>query len=64
MTPVIQRLAESRDDVVSINAAEHLDIARGFKVMGTPTLVLVEDGRIRKMLLGAKSEQQILSLLD
>lgn len=64
MTPVIDRLVAERDDVVKIDAAVSLDIARQFGVRGTPTTILVRDGRIDRVLVGAKTEGQIRALLD
>lgn len=64
MTPVIEKLAQQRDDVVSINAAENIEAARRLKVMGTPTLVVLNKGKIEQVLLGAKSEKTINGLLN
>ncbi|MGD8940209.1 MAG: thioredoxin family protein [Gammaproteobacteria bacterium] len=64
MTPVIDKLVQEREDVISINAAENVDVARRFKVMGTPTLVLLKNGKVDKVLLGAKSEKTINALLS
>lgn len=64
MTPVIQALAQSRDDVVAVEVNRHPELVRALRVMGTPTLVLVEDGKVDKVLIGAKSEAQIRTLLD
>jgi len=63
MTPIIEKLAQQREDVVSINAAENIEAARRLKVMGTPTLVLLNKGKIERVLLGAKSEKTINGLL-
>jgi thioredoxin 1 len=63
MTPVIDKLAQEREDVISVNAAENVELARRFKVMGTPTMVLLDHGKIDKVLLGAKTEKTIRSLL-
>lgn len=63
MTPVIQRLAAERDDVVSVNAMGHADVARRFGVMGTSTLVLIRAGTVERMVVGARSERQIRELL-
>jgi thioredoxin 1 len=64
MTPLIDRLRETRSDLVKINVAESPELARGFGVAATPTLVLVRDGMVEKVLLGAQSETRILELLD
>jgi len=63
MTPIIGRLVEERDDVILVDVSETLELARRFGVMGTPTLVLVRDGKVDRMLVGAKSEKQIRALL-
>lgn len=64
MTTVIDGLMQNREDVLKVNAAENPELARQFKIMGTPTLVLVERGNIAEMVVGAKSEKTILALLD
>jgi thioredoxin 1 len=63
MTPVIDALARERHDIVKVNVQEAAPLARRFGVMATPALVLVRDGRIEQILLGARSEAQIRTLL-
>jgi thioredoxin 1 len=63
MTPIVDALAKSRIDVVKINVFEASGEARACGVMGTPTLVLIRDGRIAHVEVGARSEKQIRSLL-
>ncbi len=64
MTPVIEELRAQRDDILSVDITEHLEVARRFNVMATPTLALVRDGRVAQVLAGAQSRQRILQLLD
>jgi thioredoxin 1 len=64
MTPVIDRLAAERPDVVKIDAAEHTDLARQIGVMGTPSLAIVDQGVVQTLLVGARSEAQIRALLS
>jgi thioredoxin 1 len=63
MTPIIKDLAQQRQDVIEINAAENIELAKRLKVLGTPTMVLLKNGKIEKILLGAKSEKTINALL-
>jgi len=63
MTPVIKQLAGERVDVISVNVFEQQDVARELGVMATPTLVVLQGGKVERMLLGAKSERQIRALL-
>ena len=64
MTPVIEKLAAERGDVLKVNAAESAAIAKHFGVMATPSLALVEQGVVMKLVVGARSEPQIRTLLD
>ena len=63
MTPVIDRLAAERHDVLKVNIAESMALARHFGVMATPSLAVVEKGVVKNLVLGAKSEPQIRALL-
>jgi thioredoxin-like negative regulator of GroEL len=63
MTPVIDALARERQDIVKVNLQEAAPLARRFGVMATSALVLVRDGRIEQILLGARSKAQIRTLL-
>jgi thioredoxin 1 len=63
-SPVIESLMQSHDDIVKVNILEQADLTHRFKVLGTPTLVLVNDGKVEKMLLGVQPEKRIKRLLD
>ncbi len=64
MTPIIQQLARERNDIIAIDIDDNMQLARQFHVKATPTLVLVNNNKIEKVLLGAKSRKKILSLLQ
>lgn len=64
MSKVVDRLMETRSDLVKINARENGTLACRYGVCATPTLVLVSNGRVEKMLLGPQTEKRILALLD
>jgi hypothetical protein len=49
--------------LLKINVHNDLDIAEGFKVVATPSLVVLEDGIIERMIVGVKSQREILALL-
>ena len=63
MTQVVDRLASERHDVLKVNVAESMALAKHFGVMATPSLAVVENGVVKNLLLGAKTEPQIRSLL-
>jgi len=64
MTSVIDKLAAERGDVLKVNAAELAALAKHFGVMATPSLALVEQGVLKRLVVGAKSELQIRALLE
>ncbi|HHJ18641.1 MAG TPA: thioredoxin [Gammaproteobacteria bacterium] len=63
MTPIIDELIAQRKDVVKVDVSETPDVARRFRVLGTPGLAVVEKGKVEKVMLGVKSRQKILELL-
>ncbi len=64
MTPIIERLALQHANIVKVDVSESIELASKFGVMGTPTLVLVRDGKVDRMLVGAKSEKLVRALLE
>ncbi len=66
MTPVIDRMMESGSEngqhIKKIDASVNTAAARAFSIMGTPTLILVSEGTIRTVKVGAAREKEIESL--
>lgn len=52
VTPLIDDLADGDEGVVKFDVRRHFAVARRFGVMGTPTLVLLLDGRIARVHVG------------
>ena len=63
MTPVIDKMRTENKNVQKINLTREMDLGRKFGVMGTPATVLVEDAKIQKFYLGARSEQFLRNLI-
>jgi thioredoxin 1 len=63
MAPTIERIMQGNPNLVRIDVAEHLELARDFGVRATPTFMVVENGVIRKVKLGGMREYQLLALL-
>jgi thioredoxin 1 len=64
MTPRVEQLAGSDANVVTINITQHPDLAAGFSVQGTPTLMVVSDGKVQRVKLGALSERKLARFFD
>ncbi len=61
MEPVIKSLAKkTRIRKIDISNDEGLRIARRLGVWGTPTTVIVKDGKVSSVLVGYRSEEKIL----
>jgi thioredoxin 1 len=63
MTALVDRLRPAHANLIKVDIADRPELARGFGIAGTPSFVLVEDGVIRQVKLGAQSERQLLKLL-
>jgi len=61
--PLIDTMAQRHGNVVKVDVMRQPAAARQFGVRATPTLVLVEAGRVVKVWLGAVSEKQLEVLL-
>lgn len=64
MTPIVDQLCVTHSNLVKINVDDAKDIASGFRIVGTPSFALVEDGHILEMLLGSQSEKKLTTMLD
>ena len=60
--PVIDKLAVERGDALKVNTAEAGAFAQHSGVMATPSLALVEQGVVKRLVVGAKSDAQIRAL--
>lgn len=63
MTPLVERLQQQHKELIKVDASQHANLARALGVMGTPALVLIRQGVVEKVMLGAKSEGAILKWL-
>lgn len=64
--PIIAELAEELTDakVCKVNVDENIELAQKFRVMSIPTLLVVKNGDVVKREVGAKSKEEILSMLE
>ena len=63
--PIIEGLAEEVTDVkiCKVNVDEQMKIAKEYRVMSIPTLILFKDGKIAKQELGAKTKEELLEMI-
>ena len=63
MTPVIDEIRKKNNDVYKIDLSKDMKLGRIFGIMGTPATVLVENKKINKFILGARSANFIKKLI-
>lgn len=64
VSPIVDEVAgEHRDSlkVVKLNVDDNPDIARRYRVMSIPTLMVFADGDERKRIVGARGKSQLLN---
>ena len=59
--PVLEEIAESRNDVViaKVNVDEEMDLAKQYKVISIPTMLLIENGEVVNKLVGFHDRDEI-----
>ena len=65
VVPLVEEIAEERPDIKvgKINVDENPELARQFRVLSIPTLVVMENGKIIKQSRGAMPKHEILAML-
>lgn len=65
LSPVVEELARENPQykVCKINVDEETELAAQFQIMSIPTLLVFKNGTQVKQAVGARSKQQILSML-
>lgn len=63
--PLVEEIAKERDDikVVKVNIDEEPELAREYKIVSIPTLMVIKDGKILERASGAKPKAQINAML-
>ena len=63
--PIIEAISKERPDIEvgKINVDEQPELARQFRVMSIPTLVVMKNGEIANRSVGAGSKERILAML-
>lgn len=63
--PIIEELAEEVTDakICKVNVDEEPELAREFRVMSIPTLLVFKDGKVAQTAIGARDKNEILAML-
>ena len=63
--PIVAEIAEERPDIKvgKINVDEEPELAKQFRILSIPTLVVMEQGQVKQRSSGAKPKDAILEML-
>ncbi len=66
VSPIIDEIAAEVTDIKvgKVNVDEEPDLAKDFKVMSIPSLIVIENGKVKNTSVGAQPKQKILDLLN
>ena len=64
--PIVEEIAGERDDIKVglINVDEQMELAKKFRVMSIPTLMIFKNGELVKKTMGAMSKDELLEFLE
>ena len=67
VAPIIEQLADEYRDrlaVGKVNVDSEGELATRFKIMSIPTIMLFKDGKMTERLIGARSKEELKSVID
>ena len=66
IAPIVEQIAAEREDILvgKVNVDEEMELAREFRIMSIPTLVVVKGGEVTAKAVGFRSKDEILNLLN
>lgn len=64
--PIVEEIAGERDDIKVglINVDEQMELAKQFRVMSIPTLMIFKNGELAKKTMGAMSKDELLEFIE
>ena len=66
MSPILDEIAEENPEIKvgKVNVDDQMELARIFKIMNIPTILVIKDGEVVKTQIGAAPKAKLLELLD
>ena len=64
--PIVEEIAHERTDIKvgTVNVDEQMELAKQFRVMSIPTLMIFKGGQMVKKTLGAMSKEELIEFLE
>ena len=66
IAPIVEAIAEEREDIIvgKVNVYEEMELAKRFRVMSIPTLVVMKGGEVTAKAVGFRTREEILKLIE
>ena len=67
LAPVIGEIADEHSDKIKVgkvNVDEEKDLAKQYRILSIPTLMVFENGEVKKTTYGYMPKEEILSIID
>lgn len=64
MLPAVNELASERQNIHKLDISKHMELAKDIGIRATPTTLVIEQGEVSQVLLGAKSLSSLRKALD
>ena len=66
VSPIVEEIAEENPQylVAKVNVDEEPELAQKFGIQSIPTLIVFKDGKIADKMIGVRSKEQILGMLE
>lgn len=66
LAPIVEQLAEEQEDFIvgKVNVDDEMELARQFRVMSIPTLVVIKGGEVTAKAVGFRTRDEILKLME
>ena len=64
--PIVEQIAAEREDILvgKVNVDEEMELAKQFRVMSIPTLVVIKGGEVTAKAVGFRTREEILKLIE
>jgi len=66
LSPIIEQIAHEREDIIvgKVNVDDEMELAKEFRVLSIPTLVVIKGGEVTGKAVGFRSREEILKLIE
>jgi len=66
IAPIVEQIADEREDIIvgKVNVDEEMELAKRYKILSIPTLVVLKGGQVAGKAVGYRNRDEILALIN